>query len=98
FQQATYDFHETVYRLGGNRVLGLLTKGVTQTVTSHVMARMDPVEMRGAIVEEHEEMAAAISSGQAAKAKRQMREHFGKLYEFYKKQWPARLDELVEWR
>jgi DNA-binding FadR family transcriptional regulator len=98
YYAATYDFHETVYDLAGNRVLSLLTKGVTHIVTSHVTASMDPVQMRASMLDEHEKLAAAISAGQPVKAERLMREHFTNLYDFYRRHWPARLEELVEWR
>ena len=39
-------FHTAVYRLANNLVLTLLTQSVTHIVSDHVVATMDPVELR----------------------------------------------------
>ena len=98
YRRSTFGFHETVYRLAANPVVVLLTEAVTHIVTSHVVATMDPVELRPRILEEHVELARAIGSGQADKARRLTAEHFGAQHEYYRSHWPARLSELVEWR
>jgi GntR family transcriptional regulator, transcriptional repressor for pyruvate dehydrogenase complex len=98
FRHVTTDFHDAVYRLAANPVLVLLTSAVTHIVSDHVIATMDPVELRPAIVEEHSKIARAIASGQPEKSRRLMAAHFQAQHDFYRDHWPARLLELVEWR
>jgi DNA-binding FadR family transcriptional regulator len=98
YHAATADFHSTVYDLAGNGVLGLLTKAITSIVTSHIVSTMDPVELHEAILEEHGQIARAISAGRESKAYRLTLDHFAAQHDFYKRNWPARFDELIEWR
>lgn len=98
YHAATADFHSTVYDLTGNGVLGLLTKAITSIVTSHIVSTMDPVELHEAILDEHGQIARVISAGRESKAYRLTLDHFAAQHDFYKRNWPARFDELIEWR
>jgi GntR family transcriptional regulator, transcriptional repressor for pyruvate dehydrogenase complex len=98
YRQITDGFHRAVYRLAANPVVVLLTEAVTHIVTSHVVSTMDPRELRPAIVDEHGELARAIAGGQAVRARRLMAEHFAVQHAYYRAHWPARLNDLVEWR
>jgi GntR family transcriptional repressor for pyruvate dehydrogenase complex len=91
-------FHAAVYRLAGNPVISLLTQAITHMVTDHVMATMDPIELRSTIVEDHAVLARAIAGGQAATAGRLMSEHFRVQHEYYRQRSPQRLHDLIEWR
>ena len=82
YRAATVDFHSAVYALTANPVLQLLTEAVTHIVTNHVLATMDPVELRPAIVDEHAVLARAIASGHAEKAHRVMTEHFATQHDY----------------
>lgn len=98
YHQVTYDFHATVYGLTGNGVLALLTNAVTSIITTHIVSTMDPVELHESILEEHKELARAISAGHASKAGRLTAAHFQRQHEYYRERWPARFDEFIEWR
>lgn len=98
YTRQTHDFHAVVYRLAGNSVLTHLTRAITHIVTDHVIATMDPRELRHAIVDEHVALARAISAGQADHAGKLMAAHFAAQHAYYRERWPSRLDELVEWR
>jgi DNA-binding FadR family transcriptional regulator len=98
FRATTTDFHATVYRLGANSVVALVTEAITHMVTSHVVATMDPIELRPAILHEHAELAQAIAGGRADEAATLMGDHFRAQHDYYRRRWPARLAELVEWR
>ena len=98
YRQHTVDFHGAVYALAGNPVLSLLTQAVTQIVTDHVVATMDPVELHADILDEHAALARAIGAGQVEKARRLMSEHFQAQHDYYAERSPARLAELIEWR
>jgi DNA-binding FadR family transcriptional regulator len=98
YRDVTEDFHNAVYRLTANPVLSLLAQAVTIIVSDHVVATMDPVDLRAAILDEHAELARAIAAGHADKARRLMAAHFEAQHDYYRRHWPARLQELIEWR
>lgn len=91
-------FHDGVYALAGNGVLTLLARAVTHVVTNHVVATMEPVELRPAIVGEHRALAEAIIAGRSAVAYRLMEHHFAQQLAYYERNWPSRFDEIIEWR
>lgn len=94
----TNSFHGTVEELGANRVIELISRLVGQMWHEHVVTRMDTSHLRDAIHDEHREIARAIIAGQANKASRLMYEHFEHLQGEYRKHWPARFEELIEWQ
>ena len=98
YRDLTTGFHGTVYELADNPVLSLLTQAVTHTVTQHVVTTMDPVDLRGAILDEHTELARVIAGGDTHEAQRLATEHFERQHEVLRARWPLRLDELIEWR
>jgi DNA-binding FadR family transcriptional regulator len=98
YHAATVDFHSTVYDLAGNAVLGLLTKAITSIISSHIVSTMDPVELHESILHEHGQIARAIAAGRETRAHRLTLEHFAAQHDYYKRNWPARFDELIEWR
>jgi len=98
YREQVIGFHDTVYQLAANPVLTLLAGAITHIATAHVVATMEPVERHGAILDEHVAMARAIAAGQVSRAGRLMAAHFRALYSYYEVHWPARLEELIEWR
>jgi DNA-binding FadR family transcriptional regulator len=98
YRDVTIDLHQAVYHLAANPVVVLLTQAVTHIVTYHVVTTMDPVELRPAIIREHGGLARVIAAGQVDKAGRLMAEHFAAQHDYYRRRWPDRLDELIEWR
>lgn len=98
YRSITESFHDAVYRLAANPVLALLTKSLTHIVGEHVVATMDPVDLRSQIVREHAAIARAIAAGHADKAGRLMASHRETQHEYYRTHSPARLEALIEWR
>jgi DNA-binding FadR family transcriptional regulator len=98
YRAQTIDFHGAVYHLTANPVLRLLTEAMTHIVSDHVVATMDPVELRAAVAEEHAVLARAIAAGHGDKAHRVMTDHFRAQHDYYRNHWPTRLDKLIEWR
>lgn len=98
YHSFTRDFHLTVYDLAANGVLSLVTRAITHIVTSHIVSTMDPVELHEDILAEHSLIARAIVAGKETRAARLTHEHFQAQHEYYKKNWPSRFDELIEWR
>jgi DNA-binding FadR family transcriptional regulator len=98
YRRHTEEFHGAIYRLAGNPIISLLTQAITRIVSDHVIATMDPVELRNPILHEHAALARAIAGGQPEVAGRLMAEHLRTQHEHYRKAAPERLGELIEWR
>jgi GntR family transcriptional regulator, transcriptional repressor for pyruvate dehydrogenase complex len=98
FRHATVDLHRAVYSLAANQVVSLVTQAITHIVTSHVSSFMDPVELRPAILHEHAELARVIAAGEVDNARRLMAEHFEAQHDYFRRNWPERLEGLIEWR
>ena len=98
YREHTAGFHYAVYRLAANGVLRLVTEAITTIVSDHVVATMDPVELRADILDEHAALARAIATGRGDRAARLMAAHFQAQHDYYRAHWPARLEELIEWR
>lgn len=94
----TADFHASVYDLADNGVLTLVTRAITNIISSHIVSTMDPVELHEPIQQEHSQIARAIASGKESRAHRLTMEHFQAQHDYYKRNWPARFDEIIEWR
>jgi len=98
YREQTSGFHGAVYQAADNPALTLLTQAVTHIVTQHVLLTMDPVELRGQIVDEHESLARTIASGDSYAAERAMAEHFEHQHEHLRRRSPGRVEEHVQWR
>ena len=59
---------------------------------------MDPVELRGQIIDEHAELASTIASGDAERAENLMAVHFQRQHDYLSARSPARRQESIEWR
>lgn len=93
----TNEFHGSVEALADNRVIELLGRIVGQIWHEHIVTRMDTGAVREQIHAEHRDIAKAIMAHQPSKASSLMREHFAGLVEEYRRHWPGRFDELIEW-
>lgn len=93
----TNEFHGSVEALAGNRVIELLGRIVGNIWHEHIVTRMDTGAVREQIHAEHRDIAKAIMAQQPGKAAHLMREHFAGLVEEYRRHWPGRFDELIEW-
>ncbi len=93
----TNEFHGSVEALAGNRVIELLGRIVGSIWHEHIVTRMDTGGVREQIHAEHREIAKAIIAKQPGKAARLMHDHFAGLVEEYRRHWPGRFDELIEW-
>jgi DNA-binding FadR family transcriptional regulator len=98
YRDVTVAFHRTIYELADNPVLTILSGAVTHIVTDHVVATMDPVELRPTILQEHADLARTVVDGHGDEARRLMTEHFERQHAYYAEHWPSRLRQLIEWR
>ena len=87
-----------MYELAADGVLTLITSAITDIVSTHISSTMQPVELHETIIEEHRELARAIAGGYAAKSQLVMAPDSRAQHDYYRERWPARLDELIEWR
>jgi DNA-binding FadR family transcriptional regulator len=98
YRRYTSDFHWAVYRLAANSVVVLISQAVTHIVADQVVATMDPIGLRSAILDEHAELARVIAEGDSARAAALMGDHFAVQRDHYRVHHPNRLGDLVEWR
>lgn len=98
YHSGTRNFHNDIRELAGNKVLALYAAAVTHLITTDILTVMEPVDLYGQIIAEHETLAQLIFNGQASEAELCMRDHFRSQHDYVKMRWPSRLDELVEWR
>ena len=92
------NFHGTIRQIGGNRVVDLLAGAVSHVVTTHVLASMEPTELRERIDAEHRQLAQLIIDADVDGARSLMREHFQVQIDHYRQHWPQRLRQPIEWR
>lgn len=98
YRDITTGFHGAVYQLADNPVLSLLTQAVTHIVTQHVISTMDPVDLRGPIIDEHADLARLIAVGKPDEVEREMAAHFQRQHDHFARRSPARLQEIIQWR
>jgi len=91
-------FHAELAKLSGNRVLGLLVQAIGHIVVDHIMLDLDPVQERTTIERDHRAIAEAIAAGRTQKARTLMSAHIATMIDIYRRSWPARMREIVEWR
>jgi len=91
-------FHAELAKLSGNRVLGLLVQAIGHIVVDHIMLDLDPVQERKTIERDHRDIAEAIAAGRTQKARTLMSAHIATMIEIYRRSWPTRMGEIVEWR
>ncbi len=91
-------FHAELAKLSGNRVLALLVQAIGHTVVDHIMLDLDPVQERRTIERDHREIAEAITAGRTQKARNLMSAHIATMIEIYRRSWPTRMGEIIEWR
>lgn len=98
-RQAEYrGFHRAIRDLGRNPVFSLFGHAIAHVVTTHVLASMEPVQLREQIDREHIELARLIIDGNVAGARDLTQSHFQSQLDYYIEHWPRRFLEPIEWR
>ena len=98
FMSRATGFHEVIAFLSGNRVLSLTLQSLEHIVVEHIVRDVDPMSEQSEITDDHAEIGRAIIEGRPALAQRLMSEHIGHLIAFYRKHFPERMDDYVQWR
>lgn len=91
-----FTFHETVAGMSGNRVLSMLG----QSILDIYVERIRPVAVvdRAHVHSTHQEIGAAILSGEAEAAERLMRKHIEEMAAAFSKNFAGLVDEIIDWR
>ncbi len=98
FQRASFEFHEAIYSLSDNPVLGLLTRAVTHTITHHALLRLESVELFETFSIEHVRLAELIIEGCGAQAAELMHNHFAHQHDVLRRNVPALGGDVIAWR
>lgn len=95
---ATSNFHMSVGKASGNPVLALAADSIYTIWSVRVTEVLYPEEERAHVFEEHEAITRAIERHDPKKAERLMREHMLEYMAYCEKRYPARMDDLVDWK
>lgn len=98
YASATSGFHSAVGRASGNPVLALAADSIYSIWTVRVTAILYPPEDRPLVIEQHEAIARAIEKHDARRAEHLMREHMGLYQDYCETRYPARMDDIVDWK
>jgi GntR family transcriptional regulator, transcriptional repressor for pyruvate dehydrogenase complex len=93
-----WEFHDTVARLAGNRVLSFLLLAPGSIVNEHIVTSLRREALEDKVIHDHADIAAAIIAGDSASSYRLMHEHVEYLVELFRAYWPERVGGTIEWR
>lgn len=91
-------FHAVITTLSGNRILTMILQALSHIVVEHIVRDLDPLTERAEISDDHVAIAQAIIDGRATRAQRLMTEHIEHLVGYYRKHFPDKVEEYVQWR
>lgn len=95
---AAQEFHILIAGLSGNGILSLFTRGLRDIYAGRVTEVIHDRESRLHTVEHHEDVARAIGEGDEDRAEELMRAHMQEYHDFFVKNLPGLLEEIVDWR
>lgn len=98
FMSRSKGFHSVIATMGGNRILTLILQSIAHIVTDHIVRDVDPMSERAEISDDHVAIGRAMIDGRATRAQRLMAEHIEHLVEHYRKNFPDKVEEYVQWR
>lgn len=91
------DFHDVVAGMSGNRILDLFGEAIKELWFERIVGVVFPSDTRQQVRHDHEEIADAIASGDAARAERAMQAHMAEFLDYVVQRYPGILDEVVDW-
>jgi len=97
YATATSGFHSAVCDAGGNPVIALAAKSIQSIWSQRVTSVLFSVEDRPKVHSEHQGITQAIERHDARRAERLMREHMKHYQEYCEQQYPARMNDVVDW-
>jgi GntR family transcriptional regulator, transcriptional repressor for pyruvate dehydrogenase complex len=94
----TTDFHADVIRMSGNGIVALFCQSLSDVYRERVSGVLFPAERRHEVIAAHDAITKAITSGNATRAEKLMREHMHEFAAYVVERYPGIMDETVEWR
>jgi DNA-binding FadR family transcriptional regulator len=91
------DFHEWVYRLGGNGALTLLVGAISSIMDQHLRVNLDLDELAQGTRQAHDAIRGAIFDGDVEGARRAMAEHTGHTMTLVRQTHAELLGSIVRW-
>lgn len=98
YASATGSFHQAVGKASGNPVLALVSDSIYSIWSVRVTAVLYPPEDRTLVLEQHDAIARAIEKHDPKRAERLMREHMSLYQSYCEARYPARMDDMVDWK
>ena len=98
YAQASGGFHRAVGRASGNPVLALAADSIYAIWSVRVTEVLYPPEDRPSVYRQHEAITRAIEKHEARRAERLMREHMEEYVAYCEERYPARMDDIVDWK
>jgi GntR family transcriptional regulator, transcriptional repressor for pyruvate dehydrogenase complex len=98
YASVTSGFHHAVGKASGNPVLALVADSIYSIWTVRVTAVLYPPEDRPLVFEQHEAIARAIEKHDVRRAERVMREHMGLYQDYCEARYPARMEDVIDWK
>lgn len=98
YSTATSGFHRSVGVAAANPVIALAAESIYSIWSVRVTAVLYPPDDRDQVAIEHEQIARAIEKHDARRAERLMREHMRSYQEYCELRYPARMDDIVDWK
>lgn len=95
---ATSSFHRAVGKASGNPVLALAADSIYAIWSVRVTEVLYPPDDRPGVYRQHEAITRAIEKHDARRAERLMREHMEEYVAYCEQRYPARMDDLVDWK
>jgi GntR family transcriptional regulator, transcriptional repressor for pyruvate dehydrogenase complex len=98
YVSATSHFHQAVGRASGNPVLALAADSIYAIWSVRVTEVLYPEQDRPIVHQQHEAITRAIERRDPKRSERLMREHMLEYLEYCEKRYPARMDDIVDWK
>ncbi len=97
YLKTSANFHRRIASMSGNRILNLISHAIEDIFHERVVGMLFPPEKRDDVVDAHDAIAEAITSGNADEAERLMRDHMAEYARYVEARYPALVDEVVAW-
>jgi DNA-binding FadR family transcriptional regulator len=93
----TFEFHERVCELAGDRTLSMIARALMHVFDSRVQDNVYPAREQGRVLGEHQAIAAAIRAGDADLARTLMRSHLESYRKSLRRRFSALIQRVIDW-
>jgi DNA-binding FadR family transcriptional regulator len=98
YASAASNFHMAVGSAAGNPVIALAADSIYAIWSVRVTSVLYPPEDRQLVFQQHEAITRAIEKHDPKRAERLMREHMANYQDYCETRYPARMDDIVDWK